>query len=34
MLKDHKSEGAARAFKALLEMKKLDIAKLKKAYKG
>ena len=34
MLKDHKSPGTRRAFAAMLEMKKLDIAKLKAAYKG
>ena len=34
MLKDHKSPGTRRAFAAMLDMKKLDLAKLKAAYKG
>ena len=34
MLKDHKSAGAQRAFAAMMEMKKLDIAQLQAAYKG
>ena len=32
--KDHKSPGTKRAFAALMDMKKLDIAKLKAAFKG
>ena len=32
--KDEKSGGAQRAMEAMLPMKKLDIAKLKKAYAG
>jgi predicted 3-demethylubiquinone-9 3-methyltransferase (glyoxalase superfamily) len=32
--KNHKAPGTERAFKAMLEMKKLDIAKLKAAYAG
>ena len=34
MWKDHKSPAMQRAFAALMDMKKLDIAKLKAAYKG
>ena len=34
MLKDPKSKSTERAFAAILEMKKLDIAKLKAAYRG
>lgn len=34
MWKDHESPGTERAFAAMLHMKKLDIAKLKAAYKG
>jgi len=34
MWKDHKSSATERAFAAMLDMKKLDIAKLKAAYKG
>jgi predicted 3-demethylubiquinone-9 3-methyltransferase (glyoxalase superfamily) len=34
MWKDHKSPGTERAFAAMMDMKKLDIAKLKAAYKG
>jgi predicted 3-demethylubiquinone-9 3-methyltransferase (glyoxalase superfamily) len=34
MWKDMKAPGAQRAFAAMMEMKKLDIAKLKAAYKG
>ena len=32
--KDHKSPGTKRAFAAMMDMKKLDIAQLKAAYKG
>ena len=32
--KDHKSAGMKRAFAAMMDMKKLDIAKLKAAFKG
>ena len=32
--KDHKSPATRRAFAAMMDMKKLDIAKLKKAWKG
>ncbi|HET7730793.1 MAG TPA: VOC family protein [Usitatibacter sp.] len=32
--KDHKSPATRRAFAAMMDMKKLDIAKLKAAYKG
>jgi predicted 3-demethylubiquinone-9 3-methyltransferase (glyoxalase superfamily) len=34
LLGDHKSEKSQRAFKAMLQMKKLDIAKIKEAYNG
>ncbi len=34
MLKDHKSPATQRAFAAMMEMKKLDIAALKAAYRG
>ena len=34
MFKDPKSPATARAFAAMMEMKKLDIAALKKAFKG
>jgi predicted 3-demethylubiquinone-9 3-methyltransferase (glyoxalase superfamily) len=34
LLGDHKSEKSQRAFKAMLQMKKLDIAKIKQAYNG
>lgn len=34
LLGDHKSEKSQRAFKAMLQMKKLDIAKIKQAYYG
>jgi predicted 3-demethylubiquinone-9 3-methyltransferase (glyoxalase superfamily) len=32
LLTDHQSEKSQRAFKAMLQMKKLDIAKIKEAY--
>jgi predicted 3-demethylubiquinone-9 3-methyltransferase (glyoxalase superfamily) len=32
--KDHKSPATKRAFAAMMDMKKLDIAELKAAYKG
>jgi predicted 3-demethylubiquinone-9 3-methyltransferase (glyoxalase superfamily) len=34
LLGDHKSEKSQRAFKAMLQMKKLDIAKIRQAYNG
>jgi predicted 3-demethylubiquinone-9 3-methyltransferase (glyoxalase superfamily) len=34
LLGDHKSEKSQRAFQAILQMKKLDIAKIKQAYNG
>jgi predicted 3-demethylubiquinone-9 3-methyltransferase (glyoxalase superfamily) len=34
LYKDEKSEGAKRAFAAMLQMKKLDIAKLRAAFEG
>jgi predicted 3-demethylubiquinone-9 3-methyltransferase (glyoxalase superfamily) len=34
LLGDHKSEKSQRAFKAMLNMKKLDIAKIRQAYNG
>jgi predicted 3-demethylubiquinone-9 3-methyltransferase (glyoxalase superfamily) len=34
LLGDHKSEKSQRAFKAMLQMKKLDIAKIRQAYGG
>ena len=34
MWKDHKLPGTERAFAAMLDMRKLDIAKLKAAYQG
>jgi hypothetical protein len=34
MFKDHDSPGAKRAMEAMLKMKKLDIAALKRAYAG
>jgi predicted 3-demethylubiquinone-9 3-methyltransferase (glyoxalase superfamily) len=34
LLGDHQSEKSQRAFRALLQMKKLDIAKIKQAYDG
>jgi predicted 3-demethylubiquinone-9 3-methyltransferase (glyoxalase superfamily) len=34
LLGDHKSEKSQRAFKAMLNMKKIDIAKIKQAYNG
>jgi predicted 3-demethylubiquinone-9 3-methyltransferase (glyoxalase superfamily) len=34
LLGDHKSEKSQRAFKAMLQMKKLDIAKIREAYNG
>jgi predicted 3-demethylubiquinone-9 3-methyltransferase (glyoxalase superfamily) len=34
MLGDPNSEGAKRAFAAMLQMKKIDIAELQRAYEG
>lgn len=34
MLKDHASKGAERAFAAMMEMTKLDLAALRKAFRG
>ena len=34
LLKDPKSEKSQRAFAAMMKMKKIDIAALKKAYEG
>jgi predicted 3-demethylubiquinone-9 3-methyltransferase (glyoxalase superfamily) len=34
LVSDPQSPASQRAFKAMLEMKKLDLAKLKRAYEG